>query len=346
MWRLGRRAVANGAVALVNQSAGQSSFGRIPRRFLAASAGAADAAAAAGMSIPTQRKRQVKKKGGVPMAAVGVGIVGAGAVGYAVSEEFREVIDTVAADAGDFFEDFNDSSREFFERVGDRLIEKRKEPWLLTLQEMNYPDYIPTLVLDLDKVILHLEHDSRQGWHVIKRPFADQFFKEIQHYYEVVIFSDDVFPVALDIATKWNLPVTGVLHRDFCKKKRQHYIKDLSKLGRKQEKVLIIDHDPAAFQLQPDNGLLIRPFEGDPNDSELADLLDFLKAAATSNMDLRKFVGKFGGGDCDIGRRYLVHKKDQDALVQKRRNVSRMLSVTSQPGGFPMNNPSMGSFPR
>jgi len=289
---------------------------------------------------------QRPERGRRSAVAVSAGVIGVGAVGYAVSEEFRDIIDSYANDAGELFEDFNDKSREVFEDLGDRIVEKRKEPWLLSLQEMNYPDYIPTLVLDLDKVILHLEHDSVKGWHVIKRPFADQFFKEIQHYYEVVLFSDDVFPVALDIATKWNLPVTGVLHRDFCKKKRQHYIKDLSKLGRKLEKVLIIDHDPAAFQLQPENGLLIRPFQGDPNDSELADLLDFLKAAATSNMDLRKFVGKFGGGDCDIGRRYLVHKKDQDALVEKRRNVSRRLSVMSQPGGFPMNNPAMGGFPR
>ena len=53
--------------------------------------------------------------------------------------------------------------------------------------------------------------------------------KEIPHYYEVVLFSDDVFPVetlddifamsthefnhgevALDIASKWNIPATSL----------------------------------------------------------------------------------------------------------------------------------------
>merc|ERR1719145_29058 len=121
------------------------------------------------------------------------------------------------------------------------MVSQRKEPWLLELSTMKYPENIPTLVLDLD-----------------------QFFKEISHYFEIVIFSDDVFPVALEIANKWNLPVTGVLHRDFCKKKRNHYVKDLSKLGRNLERVLIIDHDPKAFQLQPENGVHIKPFEGDP----------------------------------------------------------------------------------
>merc|ERR1712187_216847 len=100
------------------------------------------------------------------------------------------------------------------------------------------------------------------------------------------------------------------------------------------ERVLIIDHDPEAFQLQPDNGLLIRPFEGDPNDCELADLLDFLKAAATSNVDLRQFVSKFGGGDCDIGRRYLLHKQDQDSKVEQRRSLGRAFTAGAR-SGFP-----------
>jgi len=189
-----------------------------------------------------------------------LGTVGAAGVAYLANEDFRDTVDSTLVDIGGAGEDFNDASREFFEGIADMFVAKRAEPWLLELSTMNYPEYIPTLVLDLDKVILHLEHDSRQGWHVIKRPFADQFFKEICHYYEVVIFSDDVFPVALDIATKWNLPVTGVLHRDFCKKKRNHYVKDLSKLGRKMDKVIMLDHDPEAFRLQPENGLLIRPF--------------------------------------------------------------------------------------
>ena len=40
------------------------------------------------------------------------------------------------------------------------------------------------------------------------------------------------------------MPVTGVLHRDFCRKRRSTYVKDLSKLGRKLEKIICVDHDP------------------------------------------------------------------------------------------------------
>jgi hypothetical protein len=261
-----------------------------------------------------------------------MGLACGGAAAYTLSADVQDFVH----DLPNRFEDFNDVSREFFESMGDRLCKQKQEPWLLDLHEMKFPETIPTLVLDLDKVVLQLQHDSKQGWHVIKRPFADQFFKELQQYFEIVMFSDDVFPVALEIVTKWQIPVTAVLHRDFCKKKRNHYVKDCSKLGRNLERVLILDHDPAAFQLQPENGILIKPYSGDPDDTELLDLLDFLKAAGAAslqhNQDIRKFVDKWGGGDVDLGRRYLVHKKEQDKKIDNRRGLGRAFS--SRPGGL------------
>lgn len=291
-----------------------------------------------------QRKAKASSRGSPLPKVAGLGALGAGVL-YAASSEVQDGVNEVAANLGEVFEDFNDASRDFFESIGDRLVSKPKEPWLLDFATMKYPEHLPTLVLDLDKVILHLDHDSRTGWHVIKRPYADQFFKEMQHYYEIVIFSDDVFPVALDISTKWELPVTSVLHRDFCKRKRNHYVKDLSKLGRKMDKVLMIDHDAAAFQWQPKNGILIKPFTGDPSDTELADLLDVLKAAATAPGDIRQFVEKFGGGDEDLGRRYLVHKQELDARSQKRRGLGQKIggrgaNLSAAAGG------SFGGFPR
>eukprot|EP00913_Durusdinium_trenchii_P030670 g28724.t1 len=252
---------------------------------------------------------------------MGVAAVGVGA-SLCGSQQLRDDVHRVLLKANDAFED------------------KSSNMWIYLSARtatLQYPEHIPTLVLDVDKVILHLQHDSKKGWQVIKRPFADKFFKEIPHYYEVVLFSDDVFPVALDIASKWNIPVTGVLHRDFCKKKRNHFVKET-----KLDRVLMIDHDPVAFELQPENGILIRPFDGDPSDTELADLLEFLKAAASTPMDLRKFVQKYGGGDEDVGRRYLLERQEQGKLIEKKRVLGRAIGARSgfaQPGQ-PVTKPS------
>jgi TFIIF-interacting CTD phosphatase-like protein len=49
-------------------------------------------------------------------------------------------------------------------------------------------------------------------------------------------------------------------------------IKDLTKLGRPIEKLLIVDNSPENYQLQPKNGLFISTWMGDQSDHALRDL--------------------------------------------------------------------------
>lgn len=54
--------------------------------------------------------------------------------------------------------------------------------------------------------------------------------------------------------------------------------KDLSRLNRDLSKVIYIDFDPNAFQLNPDNVLRVRKWEGDMTDTGLVDLAELLKS--------------------------------------------------------------------
>ncbi len=49
------------------------------------------------------------------------------------------------------------------------------------------------------------------------------------------------------------------------------YIKDLSRLGRDIDQVLIIDNSPASYSLHPQNALGCRSWFKDPHDRELQD---------------------------------------------------------------------------
>jgi TFIIF-interacting CTD phosphatases, including NLI-interacting factor len=51
----------------------------------------------------------------------------------------------------------------------------------------------------------------------------------------------------------------------------------LSKIGRDLANVIIVDNVAENFQLQPDNGILIRSWFDDPNDNALLELLPLLK---------------------------------------------------------------------
>eukprot|EP00392_Amoebophrya_sp_AT5.2_P011886 g11976.t1 len=236
------------------------------------------------------------------------------------------------------FDEFNHHSREFFMRVGDFLVPPPAEPWLLDFETLKYPPHLPTLVVDLDKVVCKLEYDRKTGWQVRKRPGADRFFNELQHYYEIVVFSDDVFPVAGDVMQKWGIPVGGVLHREFCQRYYKHFRKDISKLGRNLERVIHIDHDRIAVEKHPENAIVVPEYNPAPrdraqdddntmssdhdagdDDTALLDLIDFLKAAMHQN-DVREFLKRYGG-DGDVGKRYLLEKQEREQLVAKRRSA-------------------------
>ncbi|KJP89235.1 hypothetical protein AK88_01113 [Plasmodium fragile] len=222
----------------------------------------------------------------------------------------------------------------------DKYFPLSNEPLLPDFKDLNYPENLPTLVIDLNYVIAKLEYDRKSGWRVLKRPYADMFFKELSSFYEIVIWSEDNFPVAQEVISKWGIPAIGCLHRDQCSRKRGHYVKDLKRLGRNLDRVVIIDHDSHAFMLQPENGILIKEFHGDVNDKEILCLIDLLKSFAISSYDISQFLKKYGGGDYNIGKRYMQLKSDTEQKSQRIRNFGKIFHVDGKrsPNGMSFNS--------
>ena len=71
------------------------------------------------------------------------------------------------------------------------------------------------------------------------------------------------------------------------------YLKDLSKLGRDLSKVIILDNNPLNFQLQRENGIFVRNFYGNKNDTVFVNLLPILKTISNNiNNDVREEIRK------------------------------------------------------
>ncbi|CAD2096315.1 hypothetical protein YYG_04579 [Plasmodium vinckei petteri] len=221
---------------------------------------------------------------------------------------------------------YNEIIQEFI----DKYFPVSNEPLLPDFKDLNYPENLPTLVIDLNYVIAKLEYNRKTGWRVLKRPYSDLFFKELSSFYEIVIWSDDNFPVAQEVISKWGIPAIGCLHRDQCSRKKKYYIKDLNRLGRNLDRVVIIDHDIHAFMLQPENGILIKEFHGDVEDNEMLCLIDLLKSFAISSYDIGQFLRKYGGGDYNIGKRYLQQKSDTEQKSQRIRSLGKIFHVDNK----------------
>ena len=166
---------------------------------------------------------------------------------------------------------------------------KVKPPFLPPLSNTNK---IFTLVLDLDETLVHyVEEESRA--YVQVRPFADYFLTEMGKYFEIVVFTaaaEDYADIVLNELDK-NNAIDYKLYRKHTEQIKGVFIKDLSKLGRDINKVVIVDNNKDNFSLQPENGLHISPFLGDQNDDELYLLSDdLMKIVKGDKNDLRPAV--------------------------------------------------------
>ena len=153
-------------------------------------------------------------------------------------------------------------------------------PFLPTKREDDNREY--TLVLDLDETLVHFFEDNNEAY-VKVRMGAECFISILSQFCEIVIFT---------ASTKFyaDTVIDGLDCKDLINHKlyREHTydynginVKDLSKLGRDLNKVIIIDNIEENYMFQPNNGLNIIDFEGDENDNELHFILEDLLKVVT-----------------------------------------------------------------
>ncbi|KAH3742600.1 carboxy-terminal domain RNA polymerase II polypeptide A small phosphatase 1 [Pelomyxa schiedti] len=152
-----------------------------------------------------------------------------------------------------------------------------------------------TLVLDLDETLIRTSYEpipnpdfvvkvEGQRAYVKKRPGVDRFLNTLKDKYELVLFTASAREYAepvlnfLDV----NRVFSARLYRDSCSLVGGMFVKDLSRLGRDLNQVILVDNSPVSYSLQPQNGLPISSFVGDSEDNELFTLLPFLNTAANS----------------------------------------------------------------
>ena len=152
------------------------------------------------------------------------------------------------------------------------------------------------LILDLDEtVVWATEEEPSDGfdfrafkYFVKKRPHLDAFLHAVRQWYELAVWSSSDDAYAHHVA-EHVLGPTGlhfVWGRSRCTQRfdaesHDHYFaKNLKKVKRKGfdlGRVLIIDDSPEKLRQNFGNHLQLKPFEGEPTDRELLDVLPFLE---------------------------------------------------------------------
>ncbi|KAH6662562.1 hypothetical protein B0J14DRAFT_553830 [Halenospora varia] len=155
-----------------------------------------------------------------------------------------------------------------------------------------------TLVLSLEDLLIHSEWSREHGWRMAKRPGVDYFLRYLSQYYELVIFTSQPWAVAEPILRKLDPYhiVTWPLFREATLYENGEYIKDLSYLNRDLSKVIVVDTKSSHTQRQPENAIILKPWEGQVADKDLVGLIPFLEYIHTmAYTDVRKALKSFEG---------------------------------------------------
>ena len=84
------------------------------------------------------------------------------------------------------------------------------------------------------------------------------------------------------------------LYRDHAVIIDNDFVKDLGRIGRPLDKIIIVDNMPQNFKLQKENGIMIKAFWGEDNyDRALIDLIPILVNIAEEGGDVRKGLEKY-----------------------------------------------------
>ena len=152
-----------------------------------------------------------------------------------------------------------------------------------------------SLVLDLEETLLHFKMNSNNNNNfqgvVDIRPGTIKFLDDISEYYELIVFNEGeqkYTDLLIDSLEQNKIYFEHRFYREHITTDNNDIIKDLVKIGRPLDKILIIDNMPQNFKLQKNNGIMIKSFWGnDPNDNILNELSIILTKIAEDGGDIR-----------------------------------------------------------
>lgn len=82
-----------------------------------------------------------------------------------------------------------------------------------------------------------------------------------------------------------------MLTREHCTQRGAGYVKDMSRLGRRLQDVILLDNSINSYILQPENGMPIENWYDSPVDRELDKYCEILEALAFVD-DVREYLPK------------------------------------------------------
>ncbi len=157
------------------------------------------------------------------------------------------------------------------------------------IKEPNKKKY--SLILDLNETLISLKYTNNSKGLIRVRPYLYEFLDEVNKYYEIILFTGSTKIYAesiIEALEKKKKYFDYILYREYLVKCGDCYLKDLSKIGRPLDSVIIVDNNLENFKIHKENGIYIKSFWGENNeDNALYNLTNILVKIAKEKSDVR-----------------------------------------------------------
>jgi RNA polymerase II subunit A small phosphatase-like protein len=157
------------------------------------------------------------------------------------------------------------------------------------------------LILDIDETLvygteepLQYEHDFRVGrYYIYRRPGLDAFITGCHELFDLAVWSSSDAAYAGPVMSRILPPDIGLQFlwsRERCTRRsdpesrEEFWLKDLKKVKRRGydlDRVLMVDDTKEKLARNYGNLITVKPFYGEPGDTELALLAKYLRSLAT-----------------------------------------------------------------
>ncbi|GLI62617.1 hypothetical protein VaNZ11_005280 [Volvox africanus] len=147
------------------------------------------------------------------------------------------------------------------------------------------PPYVRTHVVGMGSKL------NPGGVFVVERPGLREFLEELSSFAEVVIFTagleDYAKPIVDALDPRGNLFAHRIYREGTLRTEYYQCVKDMARVGRDLRRTVLVDDTPLAFLHQPDNGVPVLGFRGDPDDRLLQEAVLPLMQVLSKEADVR-----------------------------------------------------------
>ena len=225
---------------------------------------------------------------------------------------------------------------EIMKMIKEYEINKASEPFIITQTKKRY-----TLILDLDETLIHLRQkkevvnikndvnininnisDFNYNSNKEKNKYLLQFrvglfsfLTLLKPFYEIISFtsaSKEYADVIINEIEKKRKFFDFKFYREHCVIYKDTFVKDISRIGRDIQKIIIIDNNENNFVLNKENGIKIYPYYGDDEDNIR---LSSNKRKDNALLELKKILIMIYKDNYDDIREAL---KDYDELIKMK----------------------------